>query len=1236
MGRSRVYCFLTVLVLMTLLCGMSWGADITGTITDASQTTGRIYVILKGNWGNDEYGTSVVANGSGSYSYTIYGVRPGTYQQVVAFLDTRAGTAPGSPYGGSLIGGTDPASPLVVPDSGNLSNINFPLAPQPPPATLPAPAGVNASPMNGGAFVFWDTPTDPNTDIEIAEHYNLYWGSTAQVSPTNNLGSVQDIPSAINSGHQGLILPTGTYYFAVEAVLGAQKSAVAVSQPFVVGPPAGGTTVSGSVRFASFQQSDLSASTPLIVVLSDQNDTNFMARITAFAADAAANGQPFSVAGVLPGNYEVFAFLDENNNGRLDLGDIRTNFDATQVTVQGAPVTSPDIQIVKQNVDAQLTTIYRNDYPQPTYYLSARFNPQAKQPAHIELTSGPGVDRTSIGMSDGDELRGDIPLPAAPKVGDSYGGTVYYTDGSSEPLPVTFRISGVVDTLPSLNYPGNDTGPDGIAPTFAWSTPTQPAGDYHFQVEMNSNNSWWETSLSAENLSVKYDGSPLATGSYYNWGVKIVDRFGNRSEGWYNFRPLSTGPAIAGLDKLSGVRDELVTISGSGLYTDPNSTQVYFNGTIAEITNSSATSLTVKVPDGASPGPVRVTVNGVSAGSAQVFTPLISYYGLVVDEGSLPLAGVTVTQVEDPAVTFTTGADGKFTLSGIRGGVPCTLKYETAGYLTSYLASRIYFKNVANSTSPRSQTLYPSAKLTEWGISAGKGVIRSRVMLSGGSVNLAGATVSAYSTLHPFTPYEVTYTDPAGTATGSDGVYYVKNVDDGDVVVVSGEMAGYSIADRTFFTHAGTLSQTPLIAEALPAISGFTPLSAVPGSSITITGNNFSTSLQLNVVTFPSNMQGSVQGTVTSATATLLVVTVPCGAIAGPVSVTVNGLTATSAASLTFPAPTITSFTPTSILANSFATVTITGTNFSTCQYETSVSFYDNQWAGISNATPTELVVNVPFGAATGPIVVTTPYGSATSSTNFTITPPPVMNSLSPVSGPAGTSVSISGTFYDPDKTKYQVTLAGVPATVTNVTATALVFTVPAGMFGGPVPVQVDYYGNFYFPGSFTFLYQLTTTITGSGSINGIEPGQSFSCASGICSQNYGYGAQLYLHASPSAGYQFQGWSGACSGTADCWLNLYGDQSVTAIFDQLMYIRNGSNYYPMLQNGFDAAINNDVIEAQAQTFTELSLLFNRPAAQVKFKGGYDGSFATNSGFTTLDGKLSIRSGTLRVDKLKIK
>lgn len=100
--------------------------------------------------------------------------------------------------------------------------------------------------------------------------------------------------------------------------------------------------------------------------------------------------------------------------------------------------------------------------------------------------------------------------------------------------------------------------------------------------------------------------------------------------------------------------------------------------------------------------------------------------------------------------------------------------------------------------------------------------------------------------------------------------------------------------------QTGTISGTTLSFTPIPAssagitLSGMNPISGSPGTSVTITGTNFSTTPASNMVEF-----NGVPATVVTASATTLTVTVPNGATNGTVSVTTAGVMATSTGSFT-------------------------------------------------------------------------------------------------------------------------------------------------------------------------------------------------------------------------------------------------------------------------------------------------------------------------------------------------
>jgi len=170
------------------------------------------------------------------------------------------------------------------------------------------------------------------------------------------------------------------------------------------------------------------------------------------------------------------------------------------------------------------------------------------------------------------------------------------------------------------------------------------------------------------------------------------------------------------------------------------------------------------------------------------------------------------------------------------------------------------------------------------------------------------------------------------------------------------------------------------------AIFQFTPDKGPVGTTVTIYGTGFSATPASNTVKF--------NGTTTSvltATTTVLTANVPSGATNGPISVTVAGVTATSASNFTVGvggAPTLSSFSP--AVGNYGATVTVTGTNYDTTLINNRVAF-----AGaigvVATATSTTITVPVPGSAQTGKISIATPQGSATSATEFFVAPPGVV-----------------------------------------------------------------------------------------------------------------------------------------------------------------------------------------------------------------------------------------------------
>jgi len=196
-------------------------------------------------------------------------------------------------------------------------------------------------------------------------------------------------------------------------------------------------------------------------------------------------------------------------------------------------------------------------------------------------------------------------------------------------------------------------------------------------------------------------------------------------------------------------------------------------------------------------------------------------------------------------------------------------------------------------------------------------------------------------------------------------------------------------ADTAIYTYdaVGNLLSIARQSSSTPAIIALTSSAAMVGATVTIEGTGFGATPGQNTVTF-----NGTAATVTSASATQLVVTVPVGATTGSIVVTAPGGNATSPGSFTVltstGAPTITSFTPS--VGTPGTAVTISGTGFDTVATNDKVAFNLPRARGpVTSATVTALGVTVPAGATSGRITVSTPIGTTVSSGDFFVPPSP-------------------------------------------------------------------------------------------------------------------------------------------------------------------------------------------------------------------------------------------------------
>lgn len=187
------------------------------------------------------------------------------------------------------------------------------------------------------------------------------------------------------------------------------------------------------------------------------------------------------------------------------------------------------------------------------------------------------------------------------------------------------------------------------------------------------------------------------------------------------------------------------------------------------------------------------------------------------------------------------------------------------------------------------------------------------------------------------------------------------------------------------YDAVGNLLSISRQSSSIVSIIQFTPGSGPVGTTVIVSGTGFSATPSQNTVSF-----NGVTASVTSATATQLIVTVPSGATTGPIAVTSPNGSASSSTSFTVGpsttgAPSISGFTPT--IGPAGTAVAVSGTNFETVKTNNKLKFNVTK-AAVTSASATSMVSNAPTGSS-GRLSLTTPFGSATSTADFFLTPPP-------------------------------------------------------------------------------------------------------------------------------------------------------------------------------------------------------------------------------------------------------
>lgn len=183
---------------------------------------------------------------------------------------------------------------------------------------------------------------------------------------------------------------------------------------------------------------------------------------------------------------------------------------------------------------------------------------------------------------------------------------------------------------------------------------------------------------------------------------------------------------------------------------------------------------------------------------------------------------------------------------------------------------------------------------------------------------------------------------------------------------------------------------------------------------------------------------------------------------------------------------------------------------------------------------------------------------------------------------------------------------------------------------------RADGTGDFSFPNSILAApptSQLTVTLAGNGggSLNSVPSG--LTCTGGSCSANFYAGSDVTIMPTAATSSSFGPWTGDCAGSGNCTVSMTANRSATASFALNNTVRIGDNYYGTLNSAYTNAPLNAIMLTRGVTFFE-NLDLNLGLA-VTLAGGYESTFQSRPGYTTIDGTLTISNGSFVADRLML-
>ncbi|MBE1162354.1 IPT/TIG domain-containing protein [Dyella acidiphila] len=281
----------------------------------------------------------------------------------------------------------------------------------------------------------------------------------------------------------------------------------------------------------------------------------------------------------------------------------------------------------------------------------------------------------------------------------------------------------------------------------------------------------WSGAVQAQSTGYVYDANGRVVATTVNNGSSVQYSYNSLGHVSQVSAPLTAGQlAIFAFMPTHGEAGTQVTIEGQGFSSNAAADTVSFNGTVATVLSATANQLVTTVPDGASSGPISVTVGGQTVASATPFViddtglpPSITQVSpVVVSVGNTvtlsgahldPVAGDTSVQMGDreiPSLAAITDTQVQYTVpsNGTSGNVTVATPYGMA-------------------TSPTPVVVLPSS------ISAANVVSSGNAAVNGAGVNLNIGASGQYGAVTFTAPQSgwVSLQASAITTTAS-GLYY--------------------------------------------------------------------------------------------------------------------------------------------------------------------------------------------------------------------------------------------------------------------------------------------------------------------------------------------------------------------------------------------------------------------------------------------------------------------------------